>query len=60
MIMYEHESANLAKLRPFLSECAVLLRKDGKIYEEAKGRPRYIIGEEIGVCSGKESQNGNA
>ena len=32
----------------------------GKIYEEAKGRPRYIIGEEIGVCSGKESQNGNA
>lgn len=32
----------------------------GKIYEEAKGRPRYIIGEETGVCSGKESQNGNA
>ncbi len=29
-MMYEHESANLTRLRPFLSECAVLLRRDGK------------------------------
>ncbi len=31
----------------------------GKIYEETKGRPRYIIGEETGACRGKESQSEN-